>query len=145
MLTQHSYGKAKYNFIPSDEMENASDLDELTGKEVTNAFALHSLEHAWLEQVIFQVEEKYLVIAVDADYDEVIVSVLPALDFRLIDQQFSRTQISNQRKKISAIWRMTNQRGYEDGFQLEFDDVAQTNVQLLAEASSLVLTIFNKR
>lgn len=126
-------------------MENTPDLDALTGKEVRHAYALHSLEHGWLEQVVFQVEELYLVVAVDADTDEVIVSILPALDFAALDQRFSRTRIANQRKKISSTWRMTNHRGYEDGFQLEFDDVGQTNVQLIAEASSLALTVFNKR
>ena len=39
---------------------------------------------------------------------------------------------------------MTNQRGYEDGFQLEFDDREGTTVQLVAEASQLKLYIFQR-
>lgn len=125
-------------------MESTIDLDALTGKEVTQAFALHDLEFGWLQQVVFQVEGLYLVVAVDDDNDEIILSVLPQLDFAALERHFSRTQISNQRKPISSIWRMTNQRGYEDGFQLEFDDMEGTNVQLLAEASQLKLTIFQR-
>ena len=125
-------------------MESTVDLDDLTGREVTQAFALHDLELGWLRQVVFRVEGIYLVIAVDAASDELAISVLPALDFTALDQRFSRTPISNQRKRISYIWRMTNQRGYEDGFQLEFDDVEGTNVQLIAESSQLKLFIFRK-
>lgn len=125
-------------------MESIVDLDALTGKEVTQAYALHHLEMGWLQQVVFQVEEEYLVVAVDADTDEVILSILQKLDFAALEQQFSRTQISNQRKKISWMWRMTNQRGYEDGFQLEFDDREGTTVQLIAEASQLKLYIFQR-
>lgn len=125
-------------------MESTADLDNLTGKEVTHAYALHDLEMGWLQQVVFQVEGSYLVIAVDTDDDEIILSLLPELDYSVLEQQFSRTQISNQRKKISWMWRMTNQRGYEDGFQLEFDDREGTTVQLIAEASQLKLYIFQR-
>lgn len=125
-------------------MESTIDLEALAGKEVVNAFALHDLEQGWLQQVVFRVEDIYLVVAVDADYDEVVISVLPELDFMVLDQHYSRTQISNQRKKINWIWRMTNQRGYEDGFQIEFDDVEGTNVQLIAESSQLKIFIFQK-
>jgi len=125
-------------------MENIMDLDTLTGREVTRAFALHDLERGWLQQVVFQVEDIYLAVAVDADTDELKLTVQPAFDFMEAAQQFSRTQISNQRKKISYIWRMTNQSGYEDGFQLEFDDREGTNVQLLAEAAQLKLFIFQR-
>ncbi|MCC9138123.1 DUF6334 family protein, partial [Pontibacter silvestris] len=99
-------------------MESIVDLDTLTGKEVLEAFTLHDLEQGWLQQVVFQMEEVYLIVAVDKDSDEVVLSVLPELNFPALEQQFSRTQIANQRKKISWIWRMTNQYGYEDGFQL---------------------------
>ena len=126
-------------------MESIVDLDALAGKEVTNAFALHDLELGWLRQVVFLVEDAYLVVAVDADTDEMLLSLLPELDFTTLEQQFSRTQISNQRKRISWLWRMTNQRGYEDGFQVEFDDAEGTNVQLVAEGSQLYITIFRKR
>ncbi|MFD3003631.1 DUF6334 family protein [Pontibacter toksunensis] len=125
-------------------MESIVDLDDLTGKEVLNAYALHDLEMGWLQQVVFQVEKEYLVIAVDVDSDEVILSILPKLNFAALEQQFSRTQISNQRKKINWLWRMTNQRGYEDGFQVEFDDREGTTVQLVAEASQLKLYIFQR-
>lgn len=125
-------------------MESTVDLDALPGKEVVHAFALHDLEQGWLQQVVFRVENIYLVVAVDADYDEVMISVLPELDFRALDQRYSKTQISNQRKKINRIWRMTNQRGYEDGFQLEFDDREGTNVQLIAAGARLDITIFHK-
>ena len=126
-------------------MESIVDLDALAGKEVTRAFALHDLELGWLRQVVFLVEDAYLVVAVDADTDEMLLSLLPELDFTTLEQQFSRTQISNQRKRISWLWRMTNQRGYEDGFQVEFDDAEGTNVQLVAEGSQLYITIFRKR
>ncbi|RDV17066.1 hypothetical protein DXT99_00680 [Pontibacter diazotrophicus] len=125
-------------------MENTVDLDALTGKEVTHAYALHDLETGWLQQVVFQVEDMYLFVAVDTDDDEIILSLLPELNFTALEQQFSRTQISNQRKKISWMWRMTNQRGYEDGFQLEFDDMEGTTVQLVAEAAQLKLYIFQR-
>ncbi|WP_162053760.1 DUF6334 family protein [Pontibacter pamirensis] len=125
-------------------MESTVDLDDLTGKEVTHAYALHDLEKGWLQQVVFQVEDKYLTITVDADDDEIILSLLPELNFTALEQQFSRTQISNQRKKISWMWRMTNQRGYEDGFQLEFDDMEGTTIQLIAEALQLKLYIFRR-
>lgn len=126
-------------------MEDITDFDILTGKEVTHAYALHDLENGWLQQVLFQLEDMFLLVSLDTDSDEVVLSLLQEIDFELLDRQFSRTQIANRRKKILYIWRMTNQRGYEDGFQLEFDDVEQTHVQLIAEGSSLVLTIFNKR
>ncbi|PRY13656.1 hypothetical protein CLV24_10526 [Pontibacter ummariensis] len=125
-------------------MESIIDLEALTGKEVRQAFALYDLDHGWLEQVVFQVEDVFLAVAVDMDYDEVTVSVLPELDLRALEQQFSRRQISNQRKRISYIWRMMNQRGYEDAFQLEFDDLEGTNVQLLAENAQLRLSIFQR-
>ena len=125
-------------------MESTVDLEALAGKEVTRAFALHDLEFGWLRQVVFQVEGLYLVVAVDADTDEVLLSLLPELDFTALEQQFSRTQISNQRKRISWLWRMTNQRGYEDGFQVEFDDAEGTNVQLVAEESRLYITMFRR-
>ncbi|WP_169728060.1 DUF6334 family protein [Pontibacter actiniarum] len=121
-----------------------TELDGLTGKEVTQAFTLHDLEQGWLQQVVFQVEDTYLVVKVDADTDEVILDLLAAMDLQALDKQFSRTQLSNQRKRISYLWRMTNQRGYEDGFQLEFDDMEGTSVQVLAEASRLYLTIFQR-
>ncbi|WP_161890234.1 DUF6334 family protein [Pontibacter russatus] len=125
-------------------MESTVDLEALAGKEVTLAFALHDLEFGWLRQVVFLVEDVYLVITVDADTDEVLLSLLPELDFTALEQQFSRTQISNQRKRISWLWRMTNQRGYEDGFQVEFDDAEGTNVQLVAEESRLYITMFRR-
>lgn len=125
-------------------MESTVDLDVLTGKEVLKAFALHDLELGWLQQVVFQLEDMYLVVAVDADDDEIILSLLPEPDFTALEQQFSRTRIANQRKKISWMWRMTNQRGYEDGFQLEFDDREGTTVQLVAEAAQLKLYIFQR-
>ena len=125
-------------------MESITDLDALTGKEVTHAYALHDLEIGRLQQVVFQVEDGYLVVAVDTDDDEIILSVLPELNYAALEQQYSRSQISNQRKKISAIWRMTNHRGYEDGFQLEFNDREGTTVQLIAEASQLKLYIFQR-
>lgn len=120
------------------------DLDELAGKEVSNAIALHDLKNGSLQQVVFQVEGQYLVFSVEADSDEITCSVVPELDFHALGQQFSNTRISNQRKRISYIWRMTNHRGYEDAVQLEFDDVERTNVQLLAEGSQLILTIFRR-
>ncbi|WP_299756689.1 DUF6334 family protein [uncultured Pontibacter sp.] len=125
-------------------MDNALDLDTLTGKTVTQAFALHDLEFGWLLQVLFQVEQVWLQIAVNEDTDEIILSVVPELDFGALEQQYSLTQISNQRKEISQLWRMTNQQGYEDGFQVEFDDMDGTCVQLLAEASQLRLAIFQR-
>ncbi|WP_276499093.1 DUF6334 family protein [Pontibacter litorisediminis] len=125
-------------------MESPIDLDNLTGKEVTQALALHELTYGWLQQVVFRVEEVWLVISVNEDTDEVVLSVLPELDFAALEQQYSFTQVSNQRKKIAWLWRMTNQFGYEDGFQLAFDDVEGTNVQLLAEASQLQLHIFQR-
>lgn len=124
-------------------MESTVELDLLTGKEVWNAYALHDLEMGWLQKVVFRVENMYLVVAVDAD-DEILLSMLPEPDLAALEQQFSSTQISNQRKKINWMWRMTNQRGYEDGFQLEFDDVEGTTVQLVAEASQLKLYIFQR-
>lgn len=125
-------------------MESTIDLDILIGKEVRQAFALHDLEKGWLQQVVFQLEGMYLIIAENAASDEILLSVLPELDVAALEVQFSRTQISNQRKRISYIWRMTNQNGYEDGFQLEFDDLEGTNVQLIAEASQLRLFIFQR-
>ena len=133
-----------YNCIPSSGMDDTVDLEALSGKNVTHAFALHDLELGWLRQVVFQVEDVYLVVAVDADSDQIILSVTPELDFGALEKLFSKTQIANQRKQISYLWRMTNQNGYEDGFQLEFDDREGTNVQLLAEASQLRLTIFQR-
>ena len=125
-------------------MESTVDLDDLTGKEVLNAFALNDLQFGWLQQVVFWVGDSYLIVAVDADNDEITLAMQPDLDSDALEQQFSRTQISNQRKKINWMWRMTNQRGYEDGFQLEFDDVEGTTVQLVAEASQLKLYIFQR-
>ncbi|GAB3530483.1 hypothetical protein GCM10027443_11150 [Pontibacter brevis] len=125
-------------------MESTVDLDALIGKEVLNAFALNDLQLGWLQQVVFRLEDAYLIVAVDEDTDEVTICMQPELDFEELEQQFSRTQISNQRKKINWMWRMTNQRGYEDGFQLEFDDMEGTTVQLVAEASQLKLYIFQR-
>ncbi|MCX2739634.1 DUF6334 family protein [Pontibacter anaerobius] len=125
-------------------MEELPNLEALAGTDVTQAFALHELAFGWLQQVVFRVGEVWLVVAVNEQTDEIILSVLPELDFGMLERQFSLTQISNQRKKISWLWRMTNQHGYEDGFQLEFDDAEGTNVQLLAEASQLRLTIFQR-
>lgn len=125
-------------------MDNALDLDTLTGKTVTQAFALHDLEFGWLLQVLFQVEQVWLQIAVNEDTDEIILAILEDLDLGALEQQYSLTQISNQRKEISQLWRMTNQQGYEDGFQVEFDDMDGTCVQLLAEASQLRLAIFQR-
>lgn len=125
-------------------MENPTDLDSLTGKDVTQAFALHELAFGWLQQVVFRVEEVWLVVAVNEQTDEIILSILPELDFGALERQYSLTRIANQRKKISWLWRMTNQHGYEDGFQLAFDDAEGTNVQLLAEASQLQLIIFRR-
>ncbi|GAA4442125.1 hypothetical protein GCM10023188_41450 [Pontibacter saemangeumensis] len=125
-------------------MESFVDLDTLTGKQVINAFALHDLQQGGLRQVVFRLEDLYLVVAVEAASDELVISVQPELDVAALELRFSRTPISNQRKHISYIWRMTNQRGYEDGFQLEFDDVEGTNVQLIAESAQLKLFIFRK-
>ena len=125
-------------------MNSITDFDTLAGKTVTRAYALHDLELGWLQQIIFQVEEVFLVAAVNADTDEVVLSILPEVDFKMLEQQYSITPISNQRKKINWIWRMTNHLGYDDGFQLEFGDEEQTNVQLIAEASCLKLYIFQR-
>ncbi|WP_266202882.1 DUF6334 family protein [Pontibacter kalidii] len=125
-------------------MEIFDKLDSFTGKAVTQALALHELEFGWLQQVAFQIEGVWLVVGVNEETDEVMLSILPEPDFRALEQQFSFTQISNQQKQIAWTWRMTNQHGYEDGFQLAFDDVEGTHVQLLAEASQLRLTIFRK-
>lgn len=81
-------------------MKSMTELDGLTGKEVTQAFTLHDLEQGWLQQVVFQVEDTYLVVKVDADTDEVILDLLAAMDLQALDKQFSRTQLSNQRKQI---------------------------------------------
>ncbi|GHA75486.1 DUF6334 family protein [Pontibacter akesuensis] len=126
-------------------MEDITDFDILTGQEVTHAYALHDLENGLLQQVLFQLEDMFLLVSLDVNSDEVVLSMLPQIDFTILDRQFSRTQIANRRKRILYIWRMTNQRGYDDGFQMEFDDVEQTHVQLIAEGNSLALTIFNKR
>lgn len=134
----------KVFFISYSYMGSTVDLDTLTGKEVLEAFALRNYEHGCLQQVVFQVEELYLVIAVNSDSDEITLSILPEFDFTAQEQQFSKTTIANQRKTISWIWRMTNQYGYEDGFQLEFDDVEGTSVQLLSEAAQLKLYIFQR-
>jgi hypothetical protein len=120
------------------------DLDELVGKEVSHAIALNDLKTGWLQQVVFQVEGQFVIFSVEADYDEIICSIAPELDLNTLGQQFSSTRISNQRKRISYIWRMTNHQGYEDAVQLEFDDVERTNVQLLAEGSQLLFTIFRR-
>ena len=120
------------------------DIDTLAGKVVTSAIALNDLNTGWLQQVVFRVEDIYLVVSVDANTDEVLLSMLPDFDSRALERQFSSTRISNQRKRISYIWRMTNQAGYADGLQLEFDDVERTNVQLLAEGSQLLLTVFRR-
>ena len=126
------------------KMKSTAELDALAGKEVIEAFALHDLELGWLQQVVFQVEDIYLVVAVDAATDEVLLSLLSELDFTAPEQRFSRTQISNQRKRINWLWRMTNQQGYEDCFQLEFDDRERTNVQVLAEGARLYITVFRR-
>ncbi|SFG43627.1 hypothetical protein SAMN05421739_102517 [Pontibacter chinhatensis] len=123
---------------------NPLDFDALPGKVVLEAFALHELEFGWLQQVVFRLEDGWLAVGVKEDTDEIILSILPELDVRAMEQQYSFTQIANQRKTIGWLWRMTNQYGYEDGFQLAFDDEEGTNVQLLAEASQLKLTIFQR-
>ena len=123
---------------------NPLDFDELAGKVVLEAFALHELEFGWLQQVVFRLEEVWLAVGVNEDTDEIILSILPELDIQAMEQQFSFTQIANQHKTIGWLWRLTNQYGYEDGFQLGFDDEEGTNVQLLAEASQLKLTIFQR-
>lgn len=125
-------------------MQSITDLDSLTGQEVRQAFALHDLQFGWLQQVIFQVEEAYLVVSVEEDSDEIILSILTELNVEALAGQFSRTQIANQRKRIGWLWRMTNSRGYDDGFQVEFDDREGTNVQLIAEASQIRMTIFQR-
>lgn len=123
---------------------NPIDFDELPGRVVLEAFALHELEFGWLQQVVFRLKEGWLAVGVKEDTDEIILSILPELDIPVMEQQYSFTQIANQRKTIGWLWRMTNQYGYEDGFQLAFDDEEGTNVQLLAEASQLKLTIFQR-
>lgn len=120
------------------------DIDALAGKVVTSAIALNDLKTGWLQQVVFRVADMYLVVSVDANTDEILLSILPDLDVSAVERQFSSTRISNQQKTISYIWRMTNQNGYADGLQLEFDDVERTNVQLLAEGSQLLLTVFRR-
>ncbi|OKL41943.1 DUF6334 family protein [Pontibacter flavimaris] len=125
-------------------MESLTDLDALSGKEVTQALALHDLTYGWLEQVLFRVEEVWLAVRVNADTDEIILAILPELDTEALERQFSFTQIANQRKTIAWLRRMTNQYGYEDGFQLAFDDAEGTHVQLLAEASQLRLIVFRE-
>ncbi|MHA6247010.1 DUF6334 family protein [Pontibacter sp. CAU 1760] len=125
-------------------MKHTTELDELTGKMIHQAFALHHRETGALQMVVFQVEHLYLTVAVDAATDEIVLNLLPALDLGELAQRYSSTPISNQRKKISATWRMTNSWGYEDGFQIELDDVESTNVQLLAEGAQLRLSIFKR-
>ncbi|TPE43708.1 DUF6334 family protein [Pontibacter mangrovi] len=125
-------------------MDIPTDLEALAGKDVTQALALHDLAYGWLQQVLFRVEDVWLAVRVNEDTDEIILTILPELDVAVLERQFSFSQISNQRKKLNWLWRMTNQHGYEDGFQLAFDDAEGTNVQLLAEASQLQLHIFQR-
>ncbi|TXK52085.1 hypothetical protein FVR03_02140 [Pontibacter qinzhouensis] len=127
-------------------MASEADLDELTGKEVTKAYALLDPETNWIVHTVFQVEELYLVITIEPDLDEVIIDVLTAatLATTINHDKLLQKPIANQKKSIAYIWRLTNQRGYQDGVQIEFDDFHRLNVQVMAEGSRLLLTVFNR-
>ena len=123
-----------------------ADLDELTGKEVAKAYALLDPETNWIAHTVFQVEDQFLVLSLEPDEDEVTVAVLAAdaLAATIAHEHFTQKPIANQKKSIAYIWRLINQRGYQDGVQIEFDDFHRLNVQVMAEGSRLLLTVFNR-
>lgn len=125
-------------------MHDISDLDNLLGKTVSQAVTLHHPDLPMPSWVALLVDSLWLVVGVDADTDEVLLSLLPESNFRQLAQGHSLSQISNQHKSIASLWRMTNSRGYDDGFQVEFDDLPGTTLQLTAEAAQLRLTIFQR-
>ncbi len=117
------------------------DIDELAGKDVTNAYALTDTKAGGIAQIVFQLNDVFLIVGADKETDELRVSVETAPP---TEEGCERKQLSNQRKQIAWIWRMTNQYGYEDGLQVEFDDLERTNVQIVAEAARLDVTVFRR-
>ncbi|MFT2009047.1 DUF6334 family protein [Pontibacter sp. 13R65] len=127
-------------------MATEADLDELTGKEVTKAYALLDPETNWIVNTVFQVEDSFLVLTIDPEQDEILIAVHTAatLATAVPHDQLLQKPIANQKKSIAYIWRLINQRGYQDGVQIEFDDFHRLNVQIMAEGSRLLLTVFNR-
>lgn len=98
----------------------------------------------WLMQVVFQLDKWHLVVGINPEADELKTAVLTSPHLEQADRSLRKERIANQRKKILNIWRLTNSSGYEEGLQIELEGVARTNIQLLAEAGRIDLTVFNR-
>jgi hypothetical protein len=116
-----------------------------TGARLTAVAA--RVEHGCLDGLRFEFSDVRVVLAVDPDTDEIRVS-------DVLDTARERTDGTEWRdmsseppwsrsigRELGWVWFLRNNRGYDDGVQLEFDDDTRSElvVQWIAIASAIVV------
>jgi hypothetical protein len=99
------------------------------------AIRFSEFEPGWVESVHFDFEAGCLRVDVVGGNDTVKWEIGPQRDATPGDAPDSLRELLWH--EVRWIWLMTNHRSFTDGFQIEFRDDQNTNVQLMAEASRL--------
>lgn len=110
----------------------------------------------WTESVILKFQKIHYVINVNADTDEVEVlfhdqsKALTQDQFQVDSGNVIRISIHPENalfsllgRKLTWVWTMTNNQGYSDGIQFQFDSKTNNIVQFIAIASGLQINVLN--
>jgi len=118
---------------------------DLTGNNLKDIFLVKDSStegHSFAEQAILQLENKYLVVNVNPDTDEIETTVQ---DHNPIDTSNPNVFVVSRNSKnwlfdtlglkLIWYWTMTNNQGYSDGIQFQFGTNVGKTIQLVAIAS----------
>jgi hypothetical protein len=99
---------------------------------------------SFIEQAILQLDNNYLVINVNPDTDEIVTSVLDknpvntnAANVLFVSRHPDNFMHDALGHKLTWCWIMTNNQGYSDGIQFQFNDPKNRTIQFVALASRL--------
>lgn len=95
-----------------------------------------------VEKILFRFESHNLLLEIDYDYDQIMPRIIQDYNLERVEETHQIITASEQNfpqyadildTKLIWLWEMTNNRGYLDGIQLEFEN--HITFQFLVEAS----------
>jgi hypothetical protein len=129
-------------------------LDNIVGSNLEEIYLLKyvaSKDHYWVDSIVMKFDNGYFIINVNADTDEVQTNIQDSYQIdtsqdnvivisNCVDNQLL-TLIGN---KLTWVWTMTNNQGYSDGIQFQFNSKTNSIVQFIAIASGLQINMLNR-
>lgn len=126
-------------------------FNKIIGDQITGISVLlydDKIHYTCIEEILITLSNK-LFIAVDKEYDEIILKINTVSQLKIQDEYHKIIDIKDSsenilcnllNKKISWIWTLNNNQGYDDAFQLEvYLNEVREKYQFLAIASKLEL------